>query len=128
MLNVGPRGTDAKIPAEQVARLEGFGAWMALNGEAIYGTRPWTRAEGFTPDNLAVRFTMKGERVNAIVMGKPEQSELTLCDLAPVADAAVTLLGYGAVNWRQSGRDLVVTLPELDDTPAITISISKVHA
>ncbi len=128
LLNVGPRGTDAKIPAEQVARLEGFGGWLARNGEAIYGTRPWTRAEGFTPDNLAVRFTTKGERVNAIVLGKPEQSELTLCDLAPVADAAVTLLGYGAVNWRQSGRDLVVTLPELDDTPAITISISKVHA
>ena len=128
LLNVGPRGTDAKVPAEQVARLEGFGAWMARNGEAIYGTRPWTRAEGFTPDNLAVRFTAKGSTVNAIVLGKPAQSELTLCDLAPAADAEVKLLGYGAVSWRQSGRDLVVTLPALDDTPAIVVSISKVLA
>tara|TARA_R110000868_G_scaffold80875_5_gene229264 strand:- start:807 stop:2261 length:1455 start_codon:yes stop_codon:yes gene_type:complete len=128
LLNVGPRGADAKVPAEQVARLEGFGAWMARNGEAIYGTRPWTRAEGFTPDNLAVRFTSKGSTVNAIVLGKPEQNELTLCDLTPAADASVKLLGYGAVNWRQSGRDLVVTLPALDDTPAIVFSISKVLA
>lgn len=128
LLNVGPRGTDAKVPAEQVARLEGFGAWMARNSEAIYGTRPWTRAEGFTPDNLAVRFTSKGSTVNAIVLGKPAEGELTLCDLAPAADAEVKLLGYGAVSWRQAGRDLVVTLPALDDTPAIVVSISKVLA
>lgn len=128
LLNVGPRGTDAKVPAEQVARLEGFGAWMARNSEAIYGTRPWTRAEGFTPDNLAVRFTAKGSTVNAIVLGKPAEGELTLCDLAPAADAEVKLLGYGAVSWRQAGRDLVVTLPALDDTPAIVVSISKVLA
>src|SRR5262249_43583538 len=41
LLNVGPRGEDAQIPAEQVSRLEGFGAWLKANGEAIYGTRPW---------------------------------------------------------------------------------------
>lgn len=128
LLNVGPRGTDAKVPAEQVARLEGFGAWMTRNGEAIYGTRPWNRAEGLTTDNLAVRFTAKGDRVNAIVLGRPEQSELTIRDLAPAEGAEVTLLGYGGVNWRQAGRDLVVTLPALDDAPAITVSISKVLA
>ncbi len=107
---------------------EGFGAWMARNGEAIYGTRPWLRAEGVTAENLAVRFTAEGNRVNAIVLGRPEAGELTLCDLAPAEGAEVTLLGYGGVNWRQAGRDLVVTLPTLEDTPAITISLSKVLA
>ena len=38
----GPRGVDAQIPSEQIARLKGFGAWIGANGEGIYGTRPWT--------------------------------------------------------------------------------------
>ncbi|HEY2068224.1 MAG TPA: alpha-L-fucosidase [Rhizomicrobium sp.] len=59
LLNVGPRGVDALIPEEQVARLAGFGAWMARNGEAIIGTRPWSRAAASTTDGRNVRFTAK---------------------------------------------------------------------
>jgi alpha-L-fucosidase len=128
LLNVGPRGTDAQIPVEQSSRLEAFGKWMAVNGEAIYGTRPWTRAEGMTGDNLKVRFTAKGDVLNAIVLGKPETTELTLCDIRPADGATLTLLGAGPAAWRQTGRDVVVTLPAMMDTPAFTISISKVSA
>ncbi len=46
LLNVGPRGADAAIPEPQVARLEALGEWLAANGQSIYGTRPWERAEG----------------------------------------------------------------------------------
>ncbi|MGV8996331.1 MAG: alpha-L-fucosidase [Parvibaculaceae bacterium] len=126
LLNVGPRGTDAKVPPEQVARLEGFGAWMARNGEAIYGTKPWIRAEGMTADNVPVRFTAKGDVVNAIVLTAPKGNDVTICDLTPVAGASLTLLGHGPVTWRQAGRDIVVSLPAIDDAPAFTISISKV--
>ena len=126
LLNVGPRGTDAQIPTEQSSRLEAFGKWMATNGEAIYGTKPWSRAEGVTADNVAVRFTAKGKTVNAIVLSAPKGNEVTLCDIKPVDDATLTLLGHGSVTWRQAGRDVVVSLPIVEDTPAFTISISKV--
>lgn len=126
LLNVGPRGLDAQIPVEQSSRLEAFGRWMEKNGEAIYGTRPWVRADGMTADNVPVRFTAKGKSLNAIVLGAPKGGEVTLRDVKPADDATLTLLGHGAVTWRQAGRDVVVDLPVLEDTPAYTISISKV--
>ncbi len=132
LLNIGPRGEDAQIPAEQVARLEGFGAWLAKNGEAIYGTRPWTRAERKASDDLPVRFTRKGDVLYAIVLGKPTGGEMTLRDVPAREDAAVTLLGHGPVAWRKAGDDIVITLPAHDDTRAdpvaISFSISKVGA
>jgi hypothetical protein len=39
----------------QARRLELIGKWLSSNGEAIYETRPWLRAEGETTDGLAVR-------------------------------------------------------------------------
>jgi alpha-L-fucosidase len=51
LLNVGPTA-EGLIPAPSVERLAGIGAWMAVNGDAIYGTGagpfktplPWGRA------------------------------------------------------------------------------------
>lgn len=43
LLNVGPRA-DGSIPKLQLTALEELGAWMRLNGDAVYGTRPWIRA------------------------------------------------------------------------------------
>ena len=78
LLNVGPRGEDAQIPAEQVSRLKGFGAWLSANGEGIYGTRPWTRAEGKTADGGRVRFTAKGATVYAHLLDAPKTNEVII--------------------------------------------------
>ncbi|WP_168356290.1 alpha-L-fucosidase [Lysobacter enzymogenes] len=39
LLNVGPDG-NGEIPPAAVERLHGIGAWLKVNGEAIYATRP----------------------------------------------------------------------------------------
>jgi alpha-L-fucosidase len=42
ILNVGP-AADGQIPLLQQERLVQLGDWLAINGEAIYGSRPWAR-------------------------------------------------------------------------------------
>jgi len=54
-LNVGPRA-DGKIPVIQQQRLLEIGSWLDINGDAIYGTKKWSKpcqwSKGKTEINL----------------------------------------------------------------------------
>ena len=127
LLNVGPRGEDAAIPEPQLRRLEWLGRWMACNGEALYGTRPWRRAEGRSREGVPLRFTSRDEALFAIALGPLKERTLTLAEI-PIADGArVALLGDGPVAWRREGSGLRVELPVLPDAPAHAISMSPVR-
>jgi len=109
LLNVGPKA-DGSIPPEQLGRLQTIGAWLDVNGAAIFGTRPWTRAAGVTADATPVRFTAAadGRTVYAIVLGDVGAGALTLKDLG-FAPKAVRLLGApGRVRASVSGADLIL--------------------
>src|SRR5262245_36516634 len=77
LLNVGPSG-EGTIPFVQARRLLAVGWWLHVNGAAIYGTRPWQRADGKTADGLDVRFTAGDDALYAIVLGTPRRSRLEL--------------------------------------------------
>ena len=115
LLNVGPRGTDAQIPSEQLARLKAFGVWLRANGEAIYGTTPWDRGGGLsdavTDKGLPVRFTRRGDVFNIIIQGRPEGDSLRIrsVTLDAVSGRVGRLLADGSpVEIDVEGGDLML--------------------
>ena len=121
---------DGSLPPECRQFVVEMAAWMRVNGDAIYGTRPWkifgegpTKAEsGHFKENTAytpadIRFTTKGGDLYAITMGQPA-GEVRIAALgrkSPQQSRAVknvTLLGSKAVlQWTQQDDSLVITLP-----------------
>ena len=115
---------------------------MDVNGNSIYGTRPWKifgegpsaeasrpiNAQGFNENNnysaADVRFVQRNDTVFATIMRWPEVRTYTIKSLGSASPyysgevAGVELLGYGAVPFTNSPKGLVVTLPE-ENTNAI---------
>jgi alpha-L-fucosidase len=93
-------------------RLKSLGAWLRQNGEAVYGTEPWSRAEGETDQNIPVRFTQKDSRLYATLMGSPKASAILLRDVRAASGSQLRLLGdTKQITWTQKGADLEVQLP-----------------
>lgn len=132
LLNVGPRA-DGTIPDEVQAVLRAIGAWLAVNGEAIYGSRPWkffgegpTAAVAGEKKESAnrnwkaadFRFTTRGDTLYATGMERPADGKAlvrTLYAGTPHLEnpvKAVSLLGAGAVQWQQTPHGLEVALPD----------------
>jgi alpha-L-fucosidase len=111
LLDVGPEA-DGTIPPVQMSRLEALGAWLKQNGEAIYGTRPWTRADGDTAEGIPVRFTHANSSVYITLLGEPKAGSVTVKKFELKAGSPIYLLGENKpLQWVQRGEDVQVTLP-----------------
>jgi alpha-L-fucosidase len=127
LLNIGPMA-DGTLPEVQVERVTALGDWLRVNGDAIYESRPWTRAEGKTDCDMDVRFTKKGDRLYAILMDTPENANITIKNLQMPREATIAILGKsGVLEWRQDGENVAVSLPgEMPDQPAHVLMITPV--
>jgi alpha-L-fucosidase len=110
LLNIGPK-PDGTIPEGMQTRLRAMGDWLKLNGEAIYGTRPWVKPKQFNPE---LRFTTKGDTLYAIAFEKPERPfviELS-GEKSELEIAEVTLIGSGEKpEWERVEQELQITPP-----------------
>jgi alpha-L-fucosidase len=111
LLNIGPMA-DGTIPDLQRERLLGLGRWLETNGEAIFDTRPWVRAEGQTTAGDSVRFTQKAGTIYAIVLDTVKHNRITIRSLQVDRTATIHLLGHDqALSWEQDGENLTLALP-----------------
>ena len=85
LLNIGPR-SDGTIPEHEQAMLRELGAWLKVNGEAIYGSRPWKQfGEGPTTVAAGSFSDNKKEGVHGGGFSVYDEGESGLCDCAGVA-------------------------------------------
>jgi alpha-L-fucosidase len=108
MIGIGP---DAKANFHPVAvkNLEYVGDWLKVNGEAIYGTRPWVEWK----DGSDIRFTRsKNERyAYAIALRWPGKT-LTLKKVTPAPGSAIHMLGLDQpLAWHGTIAGTVIELP-----------------
>jgi alpha-L-fucosidase len=105
-INVGP--TEAGIiPEYEQYPLLKLGEWLATNGEAIYGTRPWTtQIEG------DARFTSKGNFVYATFL-KWQGDEFVLKSVKPISGSKINMLGVsGDLEWTWDATNgLIIKYP-----------------
>lgn len=131
LLNVGPRA-DGTIPENVQHILLELGAWLKVNGEAIYGTRPW-KIYGEGPTKAAAgsfhegeikpytaadfRFTRNGNVLYAIELAKPETGEAVIHALRKGKGSdnvitSVSLLGAaGKLEFAQKADGLHIQTP-----------------
>lgn len=130
MLNIGPTGLGA-VPVESVRNLEAVGAWMDINGEAVYGTEKWSitkegptkvnmegtharEKEGFKAEFTPMDFwfTKRGSTLYAISLASPGKTITVKAMNTSIGKVgSVDLLGMGNVAFAQDSQGLSVTLP-----------------
>ena len=131
LLNVGPKA-NGKIPEEDQRILREIGDWLEINGEAVYGSRPWSiygegptetatghlsewKNKPFTAQDI--RFTKKDGAVFAICLGWPGD-EIVIKSFSsnsshtPQGVKDVRMLGTSqSLKWRIDEAGMTIALP-----------------
>jgi alpha-L-fucosidase len=150
LLNI-PIKSDGTIDDKERQVLADIKAWMDINSESIYETRPWKTfgegplAEASNPMNAQgfnegqsysaqdVRYVEKKGIVYATIMAWPDSGSVTfkalsLSDKKASKVKQVSLLGHGKVRFSQDGNGLTVEVPTQhpnDIAPVFKVTFKK---
>ncbi len=142
-----PLPNSGQLDFEEMEILEGITAWMQINSDGIYSSRPWkiygegpsTKVQigngGFNEDKQKdltaedVRFVTKNGSLYAFVMGVPKEAVVNALglqsDQAPGTIRNVAILSYdGRLEWKQGNDALRVAIPSANfNSIGITLKV-----
>ena len=124
LIGIGP-DQYGRIPPEQQAPLRGLGDWMAANGEAIHGTRPYALHATTTSEGTPVRFSQgRSGDVFALLTEAPGRSTFGIRGLKPTTGSAQLMGTDVAVPLSDFSGMLGVTLPDrVPVSPALVVNL-----
>lgn len=132
LLNIPVRG-DGSIDEKEIAVLEGIAAWMDINKESIFDTRPWKvfgegpaadaanpiNAQGFNEGRIKfsakdIRFNRNGKVLYVTIMGEPTENIMVKNLNKQVQIKKIELLdSKEKVKWSQNEQQLEIIKPDL---------------
>jgi alpha-L-fucosidase len=118
LLNIGPKD-DGTLPQESIDRLKEIGAWMKINGEAIYATKasplaplPWGR--------ITRKETAANTTLYVTVFDWPKDGKLVIPGLKNEAISAKLLTG-GNIKTTTKDENLVLEVPATAPDPIASV-------
>jgi len=115
LLNIGPT-SEGVVPQQSQEILRTIGKWLAVNGEAIYGTTP----SPFQMRDITWRATVKPNKLYLHVLNWPGR-QLRVEGLESRVTRAWFLAGKAEVPFKQAGNVLELSLPEKPLDPNVTV-------
>ena len=108
LLNVGP-GPDGELDPVAYQRLKEIGAWMKVNGAAIYGTRMFDAYS----ENDSTHFTQsKDKKTQFVFLSSFPTDKLILTKLPFNNNATVSMMGTDKkLSWKRKGQAIEITIP-----------------
>lgn len=115
LLNISPKA-DGTIPEEQQKILRDVGRWLGINGEGIYGSKPWTKFGEGEKGAPQFRFTINNNALYVFGLNSKDTKatikSLAKSDALPGKIKKVQLLGVkGNLRFTQDEIGLKVKLP-----------------
>jgi alpha-L-fucosidase len=124
LLNVGPKA-DGTFPQESIDILKGMGAWMRVNGEAIYDTKaspfglfPWGRCTKKDPDSYR---DGTNTTLYISVFDWPKDGKLTLPGLKNKVSSAKLLANGAVLKTKKTKEGLDIFIPKQGIDPIATV-------
>ncbi|CAL8070943.1 unnamed protein product, partial [Orchesella dallaii] len=115
LVNVGPtkEGTIAVIMEERLLQM---GEWLGINGEAIYGSVPWTRQKDTVTKGVWYTTNKDKSKVYAMTLNWPG-TKITLGSITSTSKMTVQMLGAsGDLQWiRAEGGGIKIAVPRPDE-------------
>ncbi len=112
LLNIGP-SSDGDWDTTAYSRLKDIGAWMKINGEGIYNSKP---IAPYSSDNIFFTQSKDGKNIYAFYLSEKDDvmlpAQIKINALTINKKSKIQVLGSGEkLKWNQEGGNIIINIP-----------------